>query len=56
MSSVHENKNAYRAAVAIPGSTRGRSTDTSVRITEAPFTLAASMSSPGTCRKLFRIT
>ena len=38
MSSVQENRNAYSAAVAIPGSTRGRSTDTSIRVTDAPST------------------
>ena len=40
----------------MPGTTSGRSTNSSVLVAEAPSTAAASDSSHGSCRKVFRIT
>jgi hypothetical protein len=51
-----QNRNAYRIVVATPGNTSGRSTDTSVRVTDAPSTAACSLSSHGICRNVLRIT
>jgi len=54
--SVQENKNAKSTVVAMPGTTSGRSTEISVRAVEAPSTAAASDSSQGICKNVFRMT